>query len=53
MATRKRTPGSGSVFKDGNGVWHFRKDLGKDPATGKRRLLQAKGRTKAEVRERY
>lgn len=53
MGTRKRTPGSGSVFKDGNGVWHFRKDLGKDPATGKRRTIQAKGRTKAEARERF
>lgn len=53
MATRKRTPGSGSVFRDGKGVWYFRKDLGKDPATGKRRILQAKGRTKAEARTRY
>lgn len=53
MATRKRTPGSGSVFKDKNGVWHFRKDLGKDPATGKRRTIQAKGHTKAETRERF
>lgn len=53
MGTRKRTPGSGSVFKDGNGVWHFRKDLGKDPATGKRRTIQAKGRTKAEARARF
>ena len=53
MGTRKRTPGSGSVFKDGNGVWHFRKDLGKDPATDKRRTIQAKGRTKAEARERF
>ena len=53
MVTRKRTPGSGSVFKDGKGVWHFRKELGKDPATGKRRVLQAKGLTKAEARERY
>ena len=53
MATRKRTPGSGSIFKDKTGVWHFRKDLGKDPATGKRRTIQAKGRTKAEARERF
>lgn len=53
MATRKRTPGSGSVFKDGKGVWRFRKDLGKDPATGKRRVLEARGRTKAEARARF
>ncbi|WP_298048795.1 site-specific integrase [uncultured Bifidobacterium sp.] len=53
MATRKRTPGSGSVFKDGKGVWRFRKDLGRDPATGRRRVLEAKGRTKAEARERF
>ena len=53
MATRKRTPGSGSVFKDGKGVWRFRKDLGKAPATGKRRILEARGRTKAEARARF
>lgn len=53
MAMRKRTPGSGSVFKDGKGVWRFRKDLGKDPATGKRRILEARGRTKAEARARF
>ena len=53
MATRKRTSGSGSVFKDGKGVWRFRKELGKDPATGKRRVIEAKGRTKAEARERF
>lgn len=53
MTTRKRTPGSGSVFKDGKGVWRFRKDLGKDPATGKRRILEARGRTKAEARARF
>ena len=53
MAAKRRTPGAGSVFRDANGVWHFRKDLGKDPATGKRRMIQAKGRTKAEARERF
>ena len=53
MAARRRTPGAGSVFKDKNGTWHYRKDLGVDPATGKRRMLQAKGSTKAEARERF
>lgn len=53
MAARRRTPGAGSVFRDKNGTWHYRKDLGVDPATGKRRMLQAKGSTKAEARERF
>lgn len=41
------------MFRDKNGTWHYRKDLGVDPATGKRRMLQAKGSTKAEARERF
>lgn len=53
MAARRRTPGAGSVFRDKNGTWHYCKDLGVDPATGKRRMLQAKGSTKAEARERF
>ena len=53
MTARRRTPGAGSVFRDANGVWHFRKDIGRDPATGKRRTVQAKGRSKAEARERF
>jgi integrase len=41
------------VFKDANGVWHYRKDLGRDPATGRRRTVGAKGRTKADARARF
>lgn len=50
---KRRTQGSGSVFKDANGVWHYRKDLGRDPATGRRRTVGAKGRTKADARARF
>ncbi len=54
MATRKRrTKGAGSIIHGKDGTWRFRKDLGADPATGKRRYVEAKGRTKAEARERF
>lgn len=51
--TRRRTKGAGSVFRDKNGTWHFRRELGADPATGKPRRIEAKGKTKAEARERF
>ena len=41
------------MFKDANGVWHYRKDLGRDPSTGRRRTVGAKGRTKADARARF
>ena len=50
---RRRTKGAGSVFRDKNGVWHFRKDLEPDPATGRPRRIEAKGRVKAEARARF
>lgn len=51
--TGRRTYGSGSIFRDAKGVWHFRKDLGRDPATGRRRTIEARGRTRADARARF
>lgn len=54
MATRKRrTKGAGSIIHCKDGTWRFRKDLGVDPSSGRRRYVEAKGRTKAEARERF
>lgn len=49
--TGRRTYGSGSIFRDAKGVWHFRKDIG--PATGRRRTIEARGRTRADARARF
>ena len=46
--TRRRTRGAGSVFRDKNGTWHYRRELDRDPATGRPRRIEAKGKTKAE-----
>ena len=44
----RRTGGSGSVFQDSKGRWHFRKDMGTDPATGRRRPpIEATGMVKS------
>lgn len=51
--TRRRTRGTGSVFRDKNGTWHYRRELDRDPATGKPRRIEAKGKTKAEARARF
>ena len=51
--TRRRTRGAGSVFRDKNGTWHYRRELDRDPATGRPRRIEAKGRTKAEARTRF
>ncbi|PLS26260.1 integrase [Bifidobacterium parmae] len=51
--TRRRTPGAGSVIHAKDGTWIIRRELERDPATGRRRRIQAKGRTKAEARERF
>lgn len=51
--TRRRTRGAGSVFRDKNGTWHYRRELDRDPATGKPRRIEAKGKTKAEARTRF
>lgn len=49
MATngRRRTKGAGSIIHRKDGSWEFRREVGRDPATGKRRYVSAKGRTKA------
>ena len=50
----RRTGGSGSVFQDSKGRWHFRKDMGTDPATGRRRPpIEATGMVKSEARARF
>ncbi len=51
--TRRRTRGAGSVFKDKNGTWHYRRELDRDPATGRPRRIEARGKTKAEARARF
>ena len=51
--TRRRTRGAGSVFRDKNGTWHYRRELDRDPATGRPRRIEAKGKTKAEARTRF
>lgn len=55
MATngRRRTKGAGSIIHRKDGSWEFRREVGRDPATGKRRYVSAKGRTKADARERF
>lgn len=55
MATngRRRTKGAGSIIHRKDGSWEFRREVGRDPATGKRRYVSAKGRTKAGARERF
>lgn len=51
--TRRRTRGAGSVFRDKNGTWHYRRELDRDPSTGRPRRIEAKGKTKAEARARF
>lgn len=49
----RRTKGSGSVFQDSKGRWHFCKDMGTDPRTGRRRPpIEATGMVKSEARAR-
>ena len=45
MATngRRRTKGAGSIIHRKDGSWEFRREVGRDPATGKRRYVSAKG----------
>ena len=50
---RRRTKGAGSIIHRANGTWEFRREIERDPATGKRRYVTAKGRTKADARERF
>ena len=53
MARTRRTKGAGSVFQDAKGTWHFKRYLGTDPMTGKRRVIEVRGKSKAETRARY
>lgn len=53
MPTTRRTKGAGSVFQDKHGIWHFRRDIGADPVTGRRRVVEAKSKNKALARQRY
>lgn len=53
MTATRRTKGAGSIFKDNKGVWHFRKTLGTNPATGKPQILEVKGKIKSEARDRF
>lgn len=48
--TRRRPRGSGSEWKDEKGVWHARKEVERNPRTGKRRLVEARAATKTEAR---
>ena len=42
MATngRRRTKGAGSIIHRKDGSWEFRREVGRDPATGKRVFRQ-------------
>ena len=48
----RRTKGAGGIIHRADGRWEFRREIGRDPATGKRRFIAASGRTKADARER-
>ncbi|OXN00386.1 integrase [Bifidobacterium vansinderenii] len=50
---RRRTKGSGSIIHRRDGSWEFRREIDPDPATGRRRFITAKGKTKADARERF
>lgn len=47
----RRPNGTGSEWKDRNGVWHARKQTDPDPRTGRRRWIEAQARTKTAARE--
>lgn len=53
MARTRRTKGAGSVFQDAKGTWHFKRYLGVDPMTGKRRVIEVRGKSKTATRARY
>ena len=39
--TRRRARGAGSVFRDKNGTWHYRRELDRDPASLGRLMADA------------
>ena len=55
MATtgRRRTKGAGTIIHRKDGSREFRREIGRDPATGRRRYISPKGCTKADARERF
>ncbi len=49
MARPRRTKGAGSVFQDAKGTWHYKRYLGTDPMTGKRRVIELRAQSKVET----
>jgi hypothetical protein len=45
----RRSNGEGTITKGADGWWHAYVSHGTDPATGKRRRVHARGRTRSEV----
>lgn len=41
------------MFQDSKGVWHFRTEIESNPATGERRIVETKGKVKADARQRH
>lgn len=54
MAGRQRPKGTGSVFRDSRGYWHYRMERGTDFVTGKRlQPIEATGKVKADAKRRF
>lgn len=47
----RRPNGSGSEWRDDNGVWHAKKSAGVNPRTGRRRWIEAQAQTKTAARQ--
>lgn len=41
------------MFQDSKGVWHFRTEIESNLATGERRIVETKGKVKADARQRH
>ena len=52
MAATRRTKGAGSIIHCKDGSYRFRRELDPDPATGRRRYIEARGRTRAAAKAR-
>ena len=52
-SNHRRTKGAGTIIHRKDGSWEFRREIERDPATGRRRYISAKGRTKSDARERF
>lgn len=53
-ATRPARPRTGiAIVQDGRGYWLFRRELPRDPATGKRRRLDKSDRIKSKARAKF